>query len=29
MIFASFFVGLNFLADLFAILVNPRLRYPK
>jgi peptide/nickel transport system permease protein len=29
MIFASFFVGLNFLADLTAIVANPRLRYPK
>jgi peptide/nickel transport system permease protein len=29
MIFASFFVGLNFLADLIAIFANPRLRYPR
>lgn len=29
MIFATFFVGLNFVADIAAILVNPRLRYPR
>jgi peptide/nickel transport system permease protein len=29
MIFAGTFVGLNLLADLFAILSNPRLRHPR
>lgn len=29
LIFASTFVGLNMLADLFAILSNPRLRHPR
>ena len=29
MIFCATYVGLNLLADLFAILANPRLRHPR
>ena len=29
MIFCSVYVGLNLLADVVAIVANPRLRYPK
>ena len=29
MIFCTFYVGLNLLADIFSIMANPRLRHPK
>jgi len=29
MIFAGVYIGLNILADVVAILANPRLRHPK
>jgi ABC-type dipeptide/oligopeptide/nickel transport system permease component len=29
MMFCCTYVGLNLLADLFSILTNPRLRFPK
>ncbi len=29
MVFCSFYVGLNILADIGAIMANPRLRYAK
>jgi peptide/nickel transport system permease protein len=29
LIFAAVFIGLNMLADIFSILANPKLRYPK
>jgi peptide/nickel transport system permease protein len=29
LIFAAVYIGLNMLADIFAILSNPRLRHPK
>jgi peptide/nickel transport system permease protein len=29
LIFASVYIGLNIVADIVAIIANPRLRYPK
>ena len=29
LVFAAFFIGLNLIADVVAILTNPRLRHPK